>query len=63
MKVVRVLPNSKAVEALVVCYERERVYEHEGVAYFVKSLDVIGKGPSTRVQAELEPAWRTEGEL
>ncbi|BBM66334.1 hypothetical protein VA249_29800 [Vibrio alfacsensis] len=61
MMIIRVLPTSKAVDALVVCYERKRVYRHEGKEYFVKSLSKSGVGWSTRVVAELEPVW--EGAL
>ncbi|USD68110.1 hypothetical protein [Vibrio sp. SCSIO 43136] len=57
MVIIRVLPNSKAVDALCICYENKRVYTHEGKQYFVKSLDVEGRGRSTRLKAELELVW------
>ncbi|NAW99992.1 MULTISPECIES: hypothetical protein [unclassified Vibrio] len=63
MKIIRVLPNSKAVDALCICYEKKRVYRHEGKQYFVKSLNVTGAGRSTRLEAELEPVWNYEGVL
>lgn len=58
--IIRVLPNSKAVDALCICYEKKRVYHHEGKQYFVKSLNVTGAGRSTRIEAELEPVWNFE---
>ncbi len=61
--IIRVLPNSKAVDALCICYEKKRVYHHEGKQYFVKSLNVTGAGRSTRIEAELEPVWNYEGVL
>ncbi|PNH90858.1 hypothetical protein C1M56_00980 [Vibrio diazotrophicus] len=60
MMIIRVLPNSKAVDALCICYEKKRVYRHEGKQYFVKSLNVTGAGRSTRLEAELEPVWNFE---
>lgn len=60
MKIIRVLPNSKAVDALCICYEKKRVYNHEGKQYFVRSLNVTGAGRSTRLEAELEPVWNNE---
>ena len=59
--IIRVLPNSKAVDALCISYEKKRVYRHEGKQYFVKSLNVTGAGRSTRIEAELEPVWNYEG--
>lgn len=58
--IIRVLPNSKAVDALCICYEKKRVYRHESKQYFVKSLNVTGAGRSTRLEAELEPVWNFE---
>ncbi|ELX4137616.1 hypothetical protein [Vibrio vulnificus] len=57
---IRVLPDSKAVDALCICYEKKRVYRHEGKDYYVKSLDVKGFGQSTRLVVELEPVWNSE---
>ncbi len=54
---IRVLPNSKAVDALCICYEHKRVYTHEGKQYFVTELDVEGRGSSTRLMAKLEPVF------
>ncbi|HBC3857040.1 MULTISPECIES: hypothetical protein [Vibrio] len=54
---IRVLPNSKAVDALCICYEHKRVYTHEGKQYFVTELDVEGRGRSTRLMAKLEPVF------
>ncbi|EJN6716973.1 hypothetical protein NQO50_003324 [Vibrio vulnificus] len=58
--IIRVLPDSKAVDALCICYERKRIYRHEGKEYYVVSLDVKGSGRETRLVAELEPVWSTE---
>lgn len=60
MKIIRVLPNSKAVDALCICYEKKRIYRHEGKEYYVMSLNVTGAGRSTRLEAELEPVWNEE---
>ncbi|HFQ5220060.1 TPA: hypothetical protein ACGUTS_003902 [Vibrio vulnificus] len=57
---IRVLPDSKAVDALCICYERKRIYRHEGKEYYVVSLDVKGCDRETRLVAELEPVWSTE---
>lgn len=57
MLIIRVLSNSKAVDALVICHQHKRIYRHEGKEYWVKSLVVNGAGRSTRIQAQLEPAW------
>ncbi|EMC8696571.1 hypothetical protein VCV51_032695 [Vibrio cholerae V51] len=53
MLIIRVLPNSKAVDALVICHQHKRIYRHEGKEYWVKSLVVNGAGRSTRIQAQL----------
>ncbi|AGN34152.1 hypothetical protein VPPG_00027 [Vibrio phage VD1] len=60
MKIIRVLPNSKAVDALYICYEKKRIYRHEGKEYYVMSLNVTGAGRSTRLEAELESVWNKE---
>ena len=57
---IRVLPNSKALDALCICYEHKRVYTHEGKQYFVTELDVEGRGRSTRLMAKLEPVFGEE---
>ncbi|MBJ6924437.1 hypothetical protein JG631_05985 [Vibrio cholerae] len=57
MLIIRVLPNSKAVDALLICHQHKRIYRHEGKEYWVKSLVVNGAGRSTRIQAQLEPVW------
>ncbi|EOD5329028.1 hypothetical protein ACJZRZ_003220 [Vibrio parahaemolyticus] len=61
--IIRVLPNSKAIDALCICYEKKRIYQHEGNQYYVKSLNVTGAGRSTRLEAKLEPVWNLEGVL
>lgn len=58
--IIRMLPNSKAAEALCICYEKKRVYDHHGKHYFVTSISVAGSGRDTRVEAELEPVWNEE---
>jgi hypothetical protein len=55
VRIIRVLPNSKAVDALLICYSYKRVYHHEGSDYRVKSLKATGAGRATRLEAELEP--------
>jgi hypothetical protein len=60
MMLIRVLPNSKAVDALCICYSYQRVYRHDGKGYFVRSLKATGVGRSTRLEAELEPVWGSE---
>lgn len=55
--IIRVLPTSKAVDALCVCYEKRRIYHHAGKEYYVRSLNVSGTGKDTRLEAELEPVW------
>ncbi|MDW3057362.1 hypothetical protein [Vibrio sp. 1978] len=57
MRIIRVLPNSKAVDALCICYENKRVYTHDGKPYFVTDLEVEGRGRSTRLMAKLEPVF------
>ncbi|EMN6272622.1 hypothetical protein WB484_001291 [Vibrio cholerae] len=57
MLIIRVLPNSKAVDALVICHQHKRIYRHEGKEYWVKSLVVNGARRNTRIQAQLEPVW------
>lgn len=57
MIIIRVLPDSKAVDALCLCYEKKRIYHHEGKEYFVASLSVTGAGRSTRLEAKLNPVW------
>lgn len=57
MMMIRVLPKSKAVDALCVCYERKCIYHHDGKEYFVKSLKVSGSGRSARIEAQLQPVW------
>lgn len=49
MIIIRVLPTSKAVDALVICYERKKIYKHEGNDYFVTSLKKSGMGRSSRI--------------
>lgn len=58
MIIIRVLPTSKAVDALVICYERKKIYKHEGNDYFVTSLNKSGMGRSSRIEARLTPVWR-----
>ncbi|CAH0528437.1 hypothetical protein CTH30272_02121 [Allocatenococcus thiocycli] len=50
-----VLPDSKAVDALVTCYSYKKVYVHDGKSYLVEELNPIGKGQSARLQATLNP--------
>ncbi|MEJ2766956.1 hypothetical protein VV869_23700 [Photobacterium sp. MCCC 1A19761] len=58
--IIRMLPDSKAVEALCICYEKQRVYHHQGIPHFVTSLTVAGSGREARVEAELNPVWNEE---
>ncbi|MCG6228113.1 hypothetical protein [Vibrio furnissii] len=57
MIIIRVLPTSKAVDALVICYEKKKIYKHEGKDYFVTDLKKNGMGWSSRIEAHLTPAW------
>ncbi|MDW2262024.1 hypothetical protein R7070_04590 [Vibrio sp. 1557] len=52
---ISVLPDSKAVDALIKCYSYKKVYVHDGGQYFVEQLKPIGKGRETRLQATLTP--------
>ena len=61
--IIRVLPDSGVVDAICLCYERKRVYHHNGEPYFVTELNVSGKGESTRLEATLEPVWGGVDEL
>ncbi|WP_415720516.1 hypothetical protein [Photobacterium ganghwense] len=58
--IIRLLPDSKAVEALCICYEKKRVYHHQGKPHFVTSMSVAGSGRDARVVAELNPVWNEE---
>lgn len=58
--IIRMLPNSKAAEALCICYEKKRVYHHNGKPHFVTSISVSGVGRDTRVVAELNPVWNEQ---
>lgn len=60
---IRVSPDSKAADALCICYAKKRVYRHCDRAFFVTSLDVQGVGDSTRLIAHLEPVWKDLGAL
>lgn len=51
------LPKSKAADAAEISFKRNLIFEHDGKAYFVKSLSKIGTGPDSRLVAELEPAF------
>ncbi|PTC02010.1 hypothetical protein C9980_25265 [Vibrio mediterranei] len=52
--IIRLLPNSPAVNALCICHERKRLYRHNGQEYMVEQVSVIGDGQSARVVAELK---------
>ncbi|KJR21550.1 hypothetical protein [Vibrio sp. S234-5] len=54
---IRMLPKSKAADAAEISFKRNLIFEHNGKAYFVKSLSKIGTGPDSRLVAELEPAF------
>lgn len=60
MIMIRVLPNSPAVDALVICYENKRIYKHEGQSYFVNKLKITGAGRSSRLEASLLPVWESQ---
>lgn len=60
MIIIRVLPTSDAVDALVICYEKKKIYKHEGKDYFVTILKKSGIGWSSRIEAHLTPVWRVQ---
>ncbi len=52
---ISVLPDSKAVDALVACYSYKKIYVHDGKQYFVEKLEAIGEGKAARLKATLAP--------
>ncbi len=60
MLIIRVLPKSRAIDALVICYKKNRTYTHNGERYFVESLSVTGAGRSSRIEAVLRSVWEVD---
>ncbi|EPP5371515.1 hypothetical protein ACUVN4_001376 [Vibrio cholerae] len=56
--ILRLIPNSPAVDAVHICYMRQTPYTHDGKMYIVKKISAIGKGRDTRVEAELQPVFK-----
>ncbi|MEF1310687.1 hypothetical protein QTO01_11320 [Vibrio mytili] len=53
--IISVLPDSKAVNALIKCYSYKKIYIHGDGQYFVEQLQTIGEGKETRLKATLVP--------
>jgi hypothetical protein len=60
MIIIRVLPTSKAVDALVICHKKGKIYKHDGNDYFVTTLRKSGVGRSSRIEAHLTPVWKVQ---
>ncbi|EGR0666915.1 hypothetical protein QTU67_003400 [Vibrio cholerae] len=53
--IIRLLPDSPAVNAARQCQRKKATYQHNGQPCFVQSIKTIGQGQSERVEVTLNP--------